>query len=245
MPQSAALPSTPSPLGLPLSDGPMAELARLIEAHPFLSHPCIARIRDATPLTLPQARRFALAYYPHILQTRLYQAHALGNAADEAVQFAFAQILFDEYGNGDASDSHMEIYRRFMRAVGCSEAEIADGGRLIPEVQDYIDAMTQLARNGDWLAAAAAFGIASEWPIPPYYQALLTGLSTLGLSAGALELFSGHIGLDEEHSRMMIETLTPHATDPAGLARMRAGIKANLDARVHMLDGLQREVFKD
>jgi pyrroloquinoline-quinone synthase len=119
-----------------------------------------------------------------------------------------------------------------------------DNPPIIPEVQGYIDTMMRLSQGSDWLAAVAAVGIAGEWPIPPYYEILLRGLSTVpGISADDLELFSSHITLDIEHSKMTEDALLPYVQTEAGQAAIWRGIELNLNARLVKLNGLQREVF--
>jgi pyrroloquinoline-quinone synthase len=87
-------------------------------------------------------------------------------------------------------------------------------------------------------------GIASEWPIPELYAAFLKGLRTVpGLTESDLELFVSHIGIDEHHSEIMKNALMPYAATADGQTRIRAGVKANLDARRVMMVGLHREVF--
>jgi len=222
----------------------MQALEREILAHPCLHAPLVRRMATQ-PLTCAEARRFALAYYPHILRTRLYQANALGIAEDERVQFVLAMILYDEYGNGRPEATHPEVYRRLLRALDVDETLIASGGTLIPELELYVSHMTRLTQSGDWLAAAAAVGIASEWPIPYLYTELLKGLRTIaGITEADLELFSSHVGLDEEHSAMMREALARHAETEAGQARIREGVRLNLDARLVFHRGLYREVFE-
>lgn len=220
----------------------LQELQTRIDQHPFLRHPFLQRF-VAQPLTFQQARTFALLYYPHILRTRLYQANTLGITPDERIQAVFAAILHDEYGNGDPSRSHMEIYRKLLRALDISEAEMADPP-IIPEMQAYIDSMMRLTQGCDWLAAVGVAGIAGEWPIPPYYRILLQGLRTVpGITDDALELFIGHIDLDIEHSRLIEEAILPHLATREGQAALWRGVKLNLDARLVQLNGLQREVF--
>ena len=105
--------------------------------------------------------------------------------------------------------------------------------------------MTRLTQSGDWLAAAAAVGIASEWPIPYLYTEFLKGLRTVpGITEADLELFSSHVDLDEAHSAMMREALSHHAGTEAGQARIREGVRLNLDARLVFHRGLQRVVFE-
>lgn len=214
-----------------------------IHSHPFLKDPFVQRISTPGGVSREQGRRFALLYYPHIFRTRLYQANALGICPDESVQYVLADIVYDEYGEGDLSKTHPAVYRRFLHALDVKEAEYKHAP-IFPELQMYIDSMMRLSQNGPWLSAAAAVGIASEWPIPELYGQFLKGLRTIpGIKEYDLELFSSHIGIDEHHSQMMRDALTPHATTAEGQQQIRDGVKANLDARRVMMAGLHREVF--
>ncbi len=222
----------------------MEVLEQEVLSHPVLTDPCVTRIASLTSFPREQARRFGLAYYPHILRTRLYQANALGMAEDEGVQFSLAGILHDEYGNGDPARTHMAVYRKFLFAVGATPEEVGAGGTVIPELRLYIDAMMAYTRGGDWLSAAAAVGIAMEWPIPYLYGEFLKGLRRIpGITEDDLELFTGHVGLDIVHSSMMREALLPLAATADGQARIRAGVMYNMDARRVFMAGLAREVF--
>ena len=225
----------------------MEQLERDIHAHPFLTrNPLVRSLGAGTPLSREQGRRFALYYYPHIMRTRLYQANALGIAGDERVQYVLAMILYDEYGEGNRDAAHPEVYRRFMRAAGVSEAAIQSGGVILPELELYISQMMRLSQLGDWLAAAACVGIACEWPIPEMYRRFLVGLRTLpGINEADLELFTGHIVLDEDHSAMMREALMPYAETADGQTRIREGVRVNLDARHVFMTGLHRAVFEE
>jgi len=221
----------------------MSELDTEIHAHPVLSDPCVQRLSTPGGITRDQARRFALLYYPHIFRTRLYQANALGISPDERIQAVLADILWDEYGNGDITRTHPAVYRKFLKSTGIPESEWSIEPRF-PELVLYIETMMRLTQQGDWLAAAAAVGIASEWPIPRLYGDFLKGLRTIpGVKEDDLELFVSHIGIDEHHSQLMREALSPYAVSADGQARIRAGVKANLDARRVMMQGLHREVF--
>jgi pyrroloquinoline-quinone synthase len=222
----------------------LAELEAEILAHPVFHEGFTQRIATVGQLSREAARRFALAYYPHILHTRRYQANALGLAEDERVQFALARILGDEYGNGAMERTHMEMYRTFMRGVGVSEEEIAAGGTIFPELRLYIDAMMHLTRSGHWLAAAAAVGIAMEAPIPHLYRAFLQGLRTIpGITEEALVLFTEHIVVDVDHTQAMREALLPYADKPETQRLLREGALYNVEARWVMMQGLERVVF--
>lgn len=220
----------------------MQELKDRVNNHPFLRHPFL-QLMSTQQLTFAQARTFALLYYPHILRTRLYQANALGVTPDERIQAVLAEILYDEYGNGAPSKSHMEVYRKLLRALDFSEEEMANAP-ITPEQQGYIDTMMRLTQGTDWLAAVGVAGIAGEWPIPPYYRMLLKGMRTVpGLDDDALELLIGHIELDIHHSRIVEEAIMPYVETREGQASLWRGIELNLNARLVQLNGLQREVF--
>ncbi|OQX06344.1 MAG: hypothetical protein BWK73_31115 [Thiothrix lacustris] len=220
----------------------LQELKERVNNHPFLRHPFLQQF-STQPLTFEQARTFALLYYPHILRTRLYQANALGVTPDEGIQAVLADILYDEYGNGNPANSHMEVYRKLLRALDFSETEMANAP-ITPEQQGYIDTMMRVTQGTDWLAAVGVAGIAGEWPIPPYYRMLLTGLRTVpGITEDALELFVGHIELDIHHSHIVEEAILPYLETREGQASLWRGIELNLNARLVQLSGLQREVF--
>lgn len=221
----------------------MATLEQEIDAHPVLTDPFVRRISAAGEVDREELRRFAHLYYPHIFRTRLYQANALGIAPDERLQYVLADILHDEYGNGDVTRTHPAMYRKFLKAAKVPEREWSIEPRF-PELVMYIDTMTRLTQAGDWLAAAAAVGIASEWPIPRLYGDFLKGLRSVpGIVDDDLELFISHIDIDRHHAQMMRDVLSPYAETADGRARIRAGVKANLDARRVMMQGLHREVF--
>jgi len=211
--------------------------------HELFSDPFIQTFSTIERFELVPARKFAELYYPHILRTRLYQANALGICPDENIQFVLSDILHDEYGLGEIEHSHMQQYRNFMLALGLS-IKPASEYTLLPELQLYISTMEQLTRNGDWLEAVAAVGVASEWPIPKYYSLLLEGLRNIpGIEEQYLELFSGHVELDVEHSRLIEQALLPYLNDEQNQARFTRGIDINMNARRILHQGLYREIF--
>ena len=69
----------------------------------------------------------------------------------------------------------MENYRKFLSALGLSNADMA-GVPLILGPAQYINGMMRMTQGKDWLATVAAVGIASERPIPLMYEKFLAGL---------------------------------------------------------------------
>ena len=100
------------------ADDFLKEVKLNLDNHSLFTDPYITEFEKIAEFKLDQAQHFASLYYPHILKTRLYQASALGSCPDEQLQFVLSDILYDEYGCGDSTRSHMQLYRNFMSAVG-------------------------------------------------------------------------------------------------------------------------------
>lgn len=211
--------------------------------HPLFEDPFVTTISTLDEFSLPKAQRFAQLYYPHILRTRLYQANALGICPDEQLQGVLSNILHDEYGLGDLSQSHMQQYRKFIEALDLTPAP-AEQLEIIPELQMYISTMMRLTQSENWMSAVAAVGVASEYAIPKYYGLLLQGLRKIkGISDDDLALFVGHITLDIEHAQQIEEAILPYLDDIENQNKFVQGIKINMNARKVFHMGLYREVF--
>lgn len=211
--------------------------------HPLFEDGFIVEISSLKLFEIDKAKKFALLYYPHILRTRLYQASTLGITPDEDIQFVLSEIIHDEYGLGDISRSHMQQYRKFMYALGLNDDQIRHP-RIIPELERYIDVMTNLTQSKNWLAAVAAVGVASEHIIPKYYQLLLQGLRNIpSVCDDDLELFIGHIELDIEHSRMVEQAILPYLDSKNNREEFSRGLDINMQARREFHAGLYRELF--
>lgn len=212
--------------------------------HPLFTDPYISTIASLNRFEISKAQKFALLYYPHILRTRLYQANALGITPDENIQFVLSEIIHDEYGLGNPQHSHAQQYRKFMFALRLKPDDLVKQ-TIIPELAMYIDTMMRLTQSNNWLAAVAAVGVASEHPIPKYYSLLLKGLRRIpGIEEEDLELFSGHVKLDIEHSRQIENSLLPYLDDVDNQNEFIKGVKLNMDARRAFHSGLFREIFE-
>lgn len=211
--------------------------------HSLFEDQFVQTISTLDEFDLARAQRFALLYYPHILRTRLYQANALGICPDEQIQGVLSNILYDEYGLGDLSKSHMQEYRKFIRALGLEPAP-AEQLEIIPELQMYISSMMRLTQSDNWMSAVAAVGVASEYAIPKYYGLLLQGLRVINdITDEDLSLFVGHITLDVEHAEQIEQAIAPYLDSKENQDKFIGGIQFNMNARKVFHMGLYREVF--
>ncbi|WP_162924699.1 TenA family transcriptional regulator [Rubrobacter indicoceani] len=220
-------------------------LKRDVMGHPSLVHPFLERFSggDADEEGI---RAFAVQYYRHVRVSRLYLAALISNCKDdEPLQLSLATVLLDEYGGLKPEETHPALYRRFMAALGLSEEQWSEPGTL-PEIEAYIAVHEAMTGHPDVRLGLGAMGPASEWPVPPIYARLASGLrKAAGLDDRDLEIFISHVTMDVEHARIMMDATEPYVRDEAGQARVREGAMRSLDARGVMLDGLYRAVYRE
>ena len=223
----------------------LERLKREVISHPALTHPFLGRFGDGEADT-EGVREFGIQYYRHVRVSRLYLAALISNCRDdENLQLALAEILLDEYGNLDPSETHPALYRRFLHALDINEEEW-ERPPTLPETEAYISVHYELCRNPDFRLGLGALGPASEWPVPPIYVRLTEGLKkSADITEDDLEIFTSHVTMDVTHARIMMEAIAPYAEDAAGQRKVREGALRSLDARSVMLDGLYRAVFRE
>jgi pyrroloquinoline quinone (PQQ) biosynthesis protein C len=205
-------------------------------------HPWRAWLR-AEVMTPTQLGRFAAAYGPHVMHTRLYQARALALAPTDALQKALADILNDEYGGDRTGRTHPDQYRRFAHAAGISDEQFV----VLPAHLAYRTALESLTSH-HWATALGAAGLAGEWPIPELYGEIIQAIGT-GVGGDALELFHNHIVLDEEHAARIeraIDDATARERNAATVyEHLACGLELALRARNRWHSGLLEYVVGD
>ena len=187
-------------------------------------------------------RRFALQYYLHVLQTRLYDAMVLSRTPNEKIQASLASILWDEYGRGDLKKTHPAQFRLLLSALKLKKAEWGKT-EPIPELKIYRDTHFHICQTYPFLVGLGVVGLAMEIPIPPLYAHLVTGFRRFGLNDEALEFFLDHMPTDVEHAALMESALAPELREKAAQDQVREGVLRSLDARFHLMTGLERITF--
>lgn len=142
----------------------------------------------------------------------------LGNLMEEEGVVAYAP------GEGvriDKERAHSSLARRFARAAGASEDEIA--AHTVPPVRWFEERI----RIGDWLGAFAHFSIGYEANVPATFRLLIDPLVTIyGFSEHDLEFLTEHFVADERHG---IEA-----------AYLIERVATSSEARSRALDGARR-----
>ncbi len=178
------------------------DLHEHVMAHPVWRHPFFLRVFTG-PLTDGQVRRFLLAYFNQVKNTRQCVALAIGRfhglegfpygaaaqPVSELTQVVLAQLVADEYGVGASglddyptlerlfrSTTHITLYRRLLSAldIPLSEQDVP----LLPEVADNVLTQRLVAGHPAFtpLEALASVGLGMEWGVPEFFSLLLGGL---------------------------------------------------------------------
>ncbi len=217
-------------------------LHAICDRHSLYDSKLVQYLSSSEQVDLESLRRFASLYYPHVLRTRRYQASALASCPDERVQSALAQIIYDEFGLGDSSRTHPELYRNFLKAIGVSSEEWVSEGQFV-EMKLYIDSLSTLDHSESWRFVVGAVGLGGELPIPRLYRGFLTGMRSLEIESYGLEIFQLHIQVDETHSRLLLDSLSDACYTAEDQEEVISGLKFSLDARAMVFDALGRLIL--
>ncbi|MBW8828133.1 MAG: iron-containing redox enzyme family protein [Burkholderiales bacterium] len=216
-----------------------ARFRHLARTHPLWRHPFVERCR-AGELTLPQVRVLASQMYRFCHEFPCFLATALAASRDEATRMVIAENLWEELGEGDPQRAHATLFRRFTRALGISDEELADSP-VLPETRALIDAYLALGDRACGLGLVGALCHASEGIVASLYTQIQAGLmSALHFDKEALVFFELHIHVDDGHADHLESVLLPMLRTPQDEDLVAQAIGAALDARCRFFDGVLR-----
>lgn len=216
----------------------------LTKAHPLWTHPFLNRCATED-LNLREIQVLAIQMYKFSKEFNRILAKILSECPDEQAQWVILDNLFDEMGQGDLTQAHPELFRRFTRAIGISDAEL-ENSPASPETTAMINTYLQLVPQYGYLAALGAVCFASEGIVNTLYSQLYKGLQgQTPLPKESLIFFEVHIHVDDDHAANLAGLIEPRIhSDFQGLNIHRA-ISEAMDARVHFFDGIQRQIHQE
>lgn len=219
----------------------MRSFQEMTQTHPLWNHTFLQRCR-AGELSLPEVRILAGQMYKFSKEFNRILASILACCSDEAAQWVILENLFDEMGQGDLSQTHPELFRRFTRAIGIDDDALT---RLptAPETQAMIDTYLNLAQQYGYVSALGAVCFASEGIVNTLYSQLFKGIrGATPFPQGSLVFFEMHIHMDDSHAANLAAIVSPRIqSDEQALDAHRAILEA-MDARVHFFDGIERQI---
>jgi pyrroloquinoline-quinone synthase len=214
-------------------------LRQLGKAHAMWTHPFLAKCQ-AGQLTLSDVRALASQMYRFTREFSPLLARILAACPDEDVRVVIGENLFEELGEGDATKTHVELFRKFTRGLGLDDATL----EAIPaemETRRLVEVYHSLTERYGYLPALAAVCFASEGIVSTLYARLQNGIeNAVTLTPDDLIFFDLHIKTDTGHAAALFEVLEPRLENGAELVGAVAAVLEAMDARRAFFDGVVR-----
>lgn len=213
----------------------------LTKAHPLWSHPFLNRCK-AGHLGLVEVQTLAVQMYKFSKEFNRILAKILSECPDERAQWVILDNLFDEMGQGDLTQAHPELFRRFTRAIGISDIEL-DALSATPETTAMINTYLSLVPRYGYLAALGAVCFASEGIVNSLYTQLYAGIQgQTPFDKESLIFFEVHIHVDDDHAANLAALIEPRIQSEFQALNIHRAILEAMNARVLFFDGIQRQV---
>jgi pyrroloquinoline-quinone synthase len=160
------------------------------------------------------------------------------------VRHTMAQTLYEEHGHMVEKKDHPELFRKFARALGLSDAELA-AATLLPETEALLDWLLDLCLHHNFVEGLAGFGVAVEGQankgIPLFIDVFR---NKLGLSDDALEFWTTHAEDDIEHGRRSMDIVLRYATTPSLQAGVLECVRKSMQRLMLFHHGVGRRYFE-
>jgi pyrroloquinoline-quinone synthase len=228
-----------SEISILAADAP-ARFRQIAETHALWHHPFVERCR-AGQLSLPQVRVLGVQMYKFCHQFPSFLAMALASCPQDYARIVIGENLWEELGEGDPDRAHAALFRRFTRALGVSDEELA-ALPAQPETAALIETYRGLSERFGVLGILGALCYASEGIVGVLYSQIQAGLlRTAAFDSDALMFFTVHIHVDDGHADKLESVLLPMLRTPEDRQLVEQAICSALDARCRFFDGVLRE----
>lgn len=217
-------------------------LHSVIENHPLWDHPFLLRCRHGK-LSVAEIRVLAVQMYNFCKEFNRILASILSHCSDEKAQLVILEKLFDEMGQGDVKQSHLELFRRFTRALDIDDETLA-AQMVTPETRILINTYLQTPHKYGYLAALSAICYASARIVSCLYSQLYKGIiGVTNLPKESLIFFELHIGVDSSHEARLAPTLESSILTLEKESKIKQVITELMDARLQFFNGIERQIF--
>ncbi|MDJ0675258.1 MAG: iron-containing redox enzyme family protein [Calothrix sp. MO_167.B42] len=217
-------------------------LHSVIDNHPLWDHPFLLRCRHGK-LSVAEIRILAVQMYNFRKEFNRILASILFHCSDEKAQLVILEKLFDEMGQGDVKQSHLELFRRFTRALDMDDATLA-AQMVTPETRILINTYLQIPHKYGYLAALSAVCYASTRIVSSLYSQLYQGIiDVTNLPKDSLSFFELHIDVDGNHEARLASILESSILTLERESKIKQVITELMDARLQFFNGIERQTF--
>jgi pyrroloquinoline-quinone synthase len=156
------------------------------------------------------------------------------------VRHTLAETIYEEHGRMLAGKDHPELYRKFTRAIGIADRELAEA-RPLPETDALIDWIHDLCLHRHFVESLAGFGVAVEGQankgIPIFVHVFR---DKHGLPEDAIEFWTTHAEDDIEHGRRSLEIVLKYADTPSLQAGVLECVRKSMERLMLFHHGIGR-----
>lgn len=176
-----------------------AEFDRIIQANKYSKHSFVKEI-EAGRVSREQMKRWAIQKYHQVyLQNSCYSGIHANTLYEDVRRFEISQLLAEETGIQDGSDTHYNLMKRFAIAMGASEEEVT-GAKVHPQVWDFVNYLNGICRNNHFVYGLLAIYVNESQTSESAIKMQDALAQQFGLDDHALEWFHVHGRADIEHS---------------------------------------------
>lgn len=203
-----------------------------------VNHNPLFELFDKNELSAEELRFFLSNYRVNMQRFHLHVA-----AYSLIVPFEMRQELYhnlhDEFGQGDFSKAHPNLFEPLMDYFGGARDEDINA-----ETCYLLNTKINLCWFADGLHSGLGGMGALELSIPLQQRRVLAHLRRRGLSEKLVEFFVVHCELDEDHGDGWFAAGKPHMTTHEDFQKIFSGAMRMLDARAVVYDGIHAAILK-
>jgi pyrroloquinoline quinone (PQQ) biosynthesis protein C len=220
-----------------------AQLKPIANTYDLCSHPFMVRFAKGG-FDAEQIRWWAKKMLPG--SNRFNQSFLLAAALCEDVRDRVILIdnIYSEHGGLEPGKTHVELYMRFMAAIGCKNISVHedDGSNRVPALafkRFKVDVQEPLP------GILARF-LAIETVLPDLFPQYIRGLRTVfaPIDDVSIEYFHIHSELDPEHQADLLEVISRNISTEADLEWVKTNYALLFQQLVDMFDYMLVELDK-
>lgn len=143
--------------------------------------------------------------------------------------------IWEELGEGDPEQSHVEILRTFLSELNVALSE----NDILPETKLYLEKMKSIT-NENFFSALGALGPANEYLLKLEYGKMYQSYQLLARREALPEarFFYVNLEADESHAELMFSLIESVCHTKSDAADVRHGCEEALEARCLFYEGL-------
>lgn len=221
------------------------QLQSIVEQKHLLKHPFYVAWTEGK-LTREHLKHYAIQYFQNVLAFPTYVSAVHFNTPHFGTSIAVRQEILENLIEEErGTQNHPELWRRFAKSLGATDAELTETEAL-PTTRNLVSTFRNVCLNSPFYAGLAAL-YAYESQIPAVAATKIDGLKRFyGMTdASEYRFFTVHQSADEYHSETELKLIEEHADTAEKQAEALEAATQAADALWQFLDGVYDAYCQD